>query len=87
MSPKQYLPSRRMHLARRALRDSAPDRTTVTEIATRYGFWHFGRFAGEYQIPLRGSAVHRTPLPSGVATERHINITSAFLPKVNSALI
>jgi AraC-like DNA-binding protein len=49
MSPKRYLLLRRMHFARRALRDSASDITTVTEIATRYGFWHFGRFAGEYQ--------------------------------------
>jgi len=31
------------------LRDSASGITTVTEIATRYGFWHFGRFAAEYQ--------------------------------------
>jgi AraC family transcriptional regulator, ethanolamine operon transcriptional activator len=36
-------------LARRALRKGLPDTTTVTEIATRYGFWHFGRFAGESQ--------------------------------------
>jgi AraC-like DNA-binding protein len=49
MSPKRYLMSRRMHLARRALRDSTPDMTTVTEIATQYGFWQFGRFAGEYK--------------------------------------
>jgi len=49
MSPKQYLILRRMHLARRALRDSAPTGTTVTEIATRHGFWQFGRFAGEYK--------------------------------------
>ena len=49
MSPKRYLLLRRMHLARRALRDSASDTTTVTQIATQYGFWHFGRFAGEYQ--------------------------------------
>ena len=49
ISPKRYLLLRRMHLARRALRDGAPDTTTVTEIATRYGFWHFGRFAGDYR--------------------------------------
>ena len=49
MSPKRYLLSRRMHLARRALRESARGVTTVTDIATLYGFWHFGRFAGQYQ--------------------------------------
>jgi len=49
MSPKRYLLVRRMHLARRALRASTPADTTVTEIATRYGFWQFGRFAGEYK--------------------------------------
>jgi transcriptional regulator GlxA family with amidase domain len=49
MSPKRYLTLRRMNLARHALNDSSPDAATVTEIATRYGFWQFGRFAGEYK--------------------------------------
>jgi len=49
MGPKRYLLLRRLHLARRALREAAPDATTVSDVATRYGFWHFGRFAGEYR--------------------------------------
>jgi hypothetical protein len=36
-----------VHLARRELRQRAA--ITVTETATQYGFWQFGRFAGEYQ--------------------------------------
>ena len=41
MDPKRYLTLRRMQFARRALRESDPTETTVTEIATRYGFWQF----------------------------------------------
>ena len=47
MSPKQYLMRRRMDLARRALL-AAVTETTVTEIATLFGFWHFGRFSAGY---------------------------------------
>jgi AraC-like DNA-binding protein len=49
MSPKRYLLLRRMNLARQALRNGSPGTTTVTEIATQFGFWQFGRFAGEYK--------------------------------------
>ena len=49
MGPKHYLLLRRMHLARQALRQAAPEAASVTEIATRYGFWQLGRFAVEYQ--------------------------------------
>jgi AraC-like DNA-binding protein len=48
MSPKQYLTRRRMHFVRRALL-SAETEATVTEIATRFGFWHLGRFSAGYQ--------------------------------------
>jgi transcriptional regulator GlxA family with amidase domain len=49
MGPKRYLLLRRLHLARRALRQAQPDTTTVTGTATRFGFWQLGRFAVEYQ--------------------------------------
>jgi AraC-like DNA-binding protein len=49
MSPMRYLWLRRMHLARRALRMADPAATTVTGIATNYGFWELGRFSVAYR--------------------------------------
>ncbi len=49
MSPKHYLLLRRMHMTRRALRERATSATTVTKVATQYGFWQLGRFAVEYR--------------------------------------
>jgi AraC-like DNA-binding protein len=49
MSPKRYLLLRRLNLAHRALRAADPSTTTVTEIATSFGFWELGRFAVEYR--------------------------------------
>lgn len=45
----RYLWLRRMHLAHRALNLAAPTTTTVTEIATKCGFWELGRFSVEYR--------------------------------------
>jgi AraC family ethanolamine operon transcriptional activator len=47
--PRYYLTVRRMHQVRAVLRASDPETTTVTAVAARFGFWHFGRFAGEYR--------------------------------------
>jgi methylphosphotriester-DNA--protein-cysteine methyltransferase len=49
MGPGRYLLLRRLHLAHRALARLAPGEASVTEIATRFGFWHFGRFAATYR--------------------------------------
>jgi AraC-like DNA-binding protein len=49
MGPIRYLRLRRMRLAHRALRRARPDTTSVTEVASRFGFWHFGRFATTYR--------------------------------------
>ena len=61
MGPKRYLVLRRLHLARQALRRAAPGATTVTDIATRFGFWQFGRFSTEYRA-LFGEAPSATLL-------------------------
>jgi AraC-like DNA-binding protein len=64
ISPKRYLLLRRMALTRRALRQAEPDATSVTAIATRYGFWELGRFAVVYQALFGESpsaALHRPP--------------------------
>ena len=49
MGPKKYLLLRRMHLARQALYRADSNAVSVTDVATQYGFWQLGRFAGEYR--------------------------------------
>jgi AraC-like DNA-binding protein len=49
IGPKKYLLLRRMHLARRALRIGDAAKTTVTEIATQFGFWQLGQFSVDYK--------------------------------------
>lgn len=48
-SPKRYFTARALNAVHTALRESRPDETTVTETAAALGFWHFGRFAGDYR--------------------------------------
>ena len=59
MGPKRYLVLRRLHLAHRALREAASEATTVTDVATRFGFWQLGRFSVEYQA-LFGESPYAT---------------------------
>ncbi|HVY54128.1 MAG TPA: helix-turn-helix domain-containing protein [Thermodesulfobacteriota bacterium] len=49
ISPIRYLRLLRYAKARRDLVKSDPDRTTVTDIAAKWHFWHFGRFSVEYK--------------------------------------
>jgi transcriptional regulator GlxA family with amidase domain len=48
-SPKQYAIALRLGAARQALREADPGTTTVTDVATAYGFFELGRFAGRYR--------------------------------------
>lgn len=48
ISPLQFLRLTRLNRVRRALRAAEPP-TTVTEIATYWGFWHLGQFSHDYK--------------------------------------
>ncbi len=45
VNPAAYLRAERLNRVRRALGDA----DSVTEAATRFGFWHFGHFANDYR--------------------------------------
>ena len=50
IGPVQFLRLRTLNQVRAALRDSDPSMTTVTEVATRFGVWEFGRLARDYRL-------------------------------------
>ena len=67
LSPKQYAIGQRLRAAREALCAADPATTTVTDIATTYGFFELGRFAGRYrnvfgEVPSH--TLHQPPVAS-----------------------
>ena len=50
VGPVQYLNMRTLHQIRRALKTADPSRATVSDIATQFGVWHFGRLAQDYRF-------------------------------------
>jgi AraC-like DNA-binding protein len=65
----RYLILRRTHLAWRALRDGTDGETRAAEVAMRFGFSQFGRFAGEYKS-LFGEAPSATLRGPNSSAER-----------------
>jgi transcriptional regulator GlxA family with amidase domain len=49
LSPKRWMRAERLLAARNALRGGGDRSTTVTDIATDYGFYELGRFAACYK--------------------------------------
>jgi AraC-like DNA-binding protein len=49
MNPNRYIRLQHLNMVRAALRQAESPTATVSELATRFGFWELGRFAGIYQ--------------------------------------
>jgi AraC family ethanolamine operon transcriptional activator len=49
MSALEYLKAVRLNSVRRELRRAECSDTSIYDVATRHGFWHFGRFSVEYR--------------------------------------
>jgi AraC family ethanolamine operon transcriptional activator len=67
ISPKRYALTLQLSAARAALSNADPETTTVTDIATTFGFYELGRFAGRYrhtfgEVPSR-TLRHAPPVP------------------------
>jgi AraC-like DNA-binding protein len=59
IQPASYLRAIRLNSVRRELRNAEPASTSVTDVATRWGFWHLGRFSANYRA-LFGELPSRT---------------------------
>jgi transcriptional regulator GlxA family with amidase domain len=70
MSAKNYLILRRMYLANNVLNTPECSAMSVTDIATRFGFWNFGRFSKDYR-ELFGELPSRTRQDASDRGRRH----------------
>ena len=57
-SPKRYFFNERLRRAQQALSDERCTETTVTAVATQYGFFELGRFALKYKAMFGESPSH-----------------------------
>lgn len=69
MSPKAYLKTLRLNAVRRDLRSGDPA-CSVTQVATRWGFWHLGWFSRDYGI-MFGESPSETIRNGGQARPAH----------------
>jgi AraC family ethanolamine operon transcriptional activator len=49
VTPKVYLKSRRLAAVRHELLRSLHSKSSINEIANRWGFWHMSQFATDYR--------------------------------------
>ena len=83
MGPKRYLRVLRMNMFRKALQESTTATATVTEIATSYGFWQFGRLASEYKVLFGeppSATLQRYPSPPGTAAHTSLAALAPVMP-------
>jgi AraC-like DNA-binding protein len=73
LSPQEYLRIQRLYQARRLLRASCQDQTSVTQVAFALGFWDVGRFAGAYRTLFgeRPSETLRHPVRVSIGVPHH----------------
>jgi len=69
MSPVAYLTRLRLHRVRKALRMETCGSTTVSDLALRWGFWHFGDFSRAYKDcfgELPSESLRRKPAETSI---------------------
>lgn len=68
-TPKAYLSAFGLNAVRRELEKMAPEQTTVSDVATRHGFWHLSQFATDYRKffgELPSQTLRKKPLHGGL---------------------